>query len=451
MLNAAHDPTLITEQARRGFARLWDEPPGATNVQETVSGAFRTIVPLNAFAVARDAELCIADGFDALSEAYRLTGDINEFENQVELGRVRSKVVDVLNADIIAVHRYQGPDLLSLPLWPKSVPFGPEPFDGIPLFSIATDRMFRLANESHSPWRFWADWYQGLLDGKTVDWDLQRQIALIPSEDWDKGAEHIAAKIAEIQTKFLAAKAPLAETVEFNLETNKFRVVPIPIVNAALLGNTLAQIADALDDALADPANGLQETSLETRVLRRTLTRYGNDPQRIEMDFVSVAVGLRHQVEVSQDLPASSQLMALRHALEEGALAIRATHPEVAENRAIRATQALRELSPAQKQMLSNTLPLLEEISEGVMGEDFKEDVTTLVNDALLPVSTAAPRLPGVDASQRIFGRAAKMSVLAISADVVKKIDGHPAYKGLGIVQRLKWVVDLGLWLWGVI
>ena len=66
-----------------------------------------------------------------------------------------------------------------------------------------------------SEWSFWRDWYQGFLDGKPLDWDLQRRVALIPDDDWEKGPEHIAELIEEIRERFELEKR-IAE-----LETEK--------------------------------------------------------------------------------------------------------------------------------------------------------------------------------------------------------------------------------------
>jgi len=42
--------------------------------------------------------------------------------------------------------------------------------------------------DSHpTTWGFWRDWYQGMLDGKPMDWELQKRVALIPDDDWKKG------------------------------------------------------------------------------------------------------------------------------------------------------------------------------------------------------------------------------------------------------------------------
>ncbi|MBT2130351.1 hypothetical protein [Aliiroseovarius lamellibrachiae] len=83
-----------------------------------------------------------------------------------------------------------------------------EPLDAypIPSWAIAENNEFisLWGHEwmSASHWSFWRDWYQGFLDGKPLDWDLQRRVALIPDDDWEKGPEHIAQKIEEIRARF---------------------------------------------------------------------------------------------------------------------------------------------------------------------------------------------------------------------------------------------------------
>lgn len=258
-------------------------------------------------------------------------------------------------------------------------------------------------------WQFWADWYQGFVDSSPIDWELQRRVALIPNDDWAMGPEHIALKIKEIQAAYLAEKAPLAETVEINPATGNFRAVPIPVQNAPLIGTLLARVRDAVEDALQGK-NGLNQTSREVRVLERTVARYGNDPQRVEMDFTSVALGLRRQINETQELPASEDNLGLLEALEDGARGLRATHPEVAANRAILAAQVWREIGAEDKARLAEALPLLEAISEGKLAEDFAADIPALINDAILPAANFAPRLPG--AQVRLFNRVSKMALL---------------------------------------
>ncbi|MCE8508147.1 hypothetical protein KBY28_06770 [Ruegeria pomeroyi] len=49
---------------------------------------------------------------------------------------------------------------------------------------------------------FWHSWYQGFLDGKPLDWELQRRVALIDDAIWEAGPEAVAQEIARIERLF---------------------------------------------------------------------------------------------------------------------------------------------------------------------------------------------------------------------------------------------------------
>lgn len=49
---------------------------------------------------------------------------------------------------------------------------------------------------------FWREWYQGFLDGKPLDWELQRRVALIDDAIWEAGPEAVAQAIEKIRAKF---------------------------------------------------------------------------------------------------------------------------------------------------------------------------------------------------------------------------------------------------------
>jgi hypothetical protein len=61
-----------------------------------------------------------------------------------------------------------------------------------------------LINLEKDPWlnNYWSNWLSGLLKGVPIDWNLQREVALIPDADWDKGPAHIAELIEEIKARF---------------------------------------------------------------------------------------------------------------------------------------------------------------------------------------------------------------------------------------------------------
>ncbi len=300
-------------------------------------------------------------------------------------------------------------------------------------------------------WQFWIEWYQGMLDGAPMAWDLQLQIALIEDAIWNSGPEAVAAEIEAIKAQFLSEKAPLAEVVKFDDNIGAFRVIPQEIAKPTLLAATLSQVEDALDVVLADPSNGLNERSRETQVLRRSLLKYSNDPQRIEMDFFSAHAGLTRQILV-EDLPPSEANLALQRALEEGAQAVRATHPDVAENRHILNSQKIAELSTDQKAKLAGAQPLLEAISSGVMQEDFSDDIAYLLEDHFrvptFPPEFVAkhrnPILAESDEKYRTFGRLAQIAIqLLKSPQILDRIDGSAGYKAATIFLTVKELINL--------
>ncbi|WP_417831037.1 hypothetical protein [Terasakiella sp.] len=53
-----------------------------------------------------------------------------------------------------------------------------------------------------SHWSVWINWYEDRLNGKPFNWHFERERALIPEEDWEKGAAHVNALIAEMEKRY---------------------------------------------------------------------------------------------------------------------------------------------------------------------------------------------------------------------------------------------------------
>lgn len=303
-----------------------------------------------------------------------------------------------------------------------------------------------ISLEKH-PWGnvYWSDWLKGLLRGAPLDWNLQREVALIPDADWEKGPAHIADKIEEIKARFLADKAPLAEKLELNPETGKFFVTPVPARKPDLLNTTLEKTADALDDAL-NGRNGLLADDRVARVLRRCFEKYNHNPERIEMDFVDAHAGLTRQM-ASGELADSEEILSLTEVLKNGALDIRANHPDIAANRETRAARALQELTPEQKQQLEDAQPILEALTEGEAHQDMGADIPALINDMIGPVPDYAPP---VGPAVRVVNRAAKMSLMMRMKDFDMKLVEKCGYKSLEIFGALGVVIGIGLGIFGL-
>jgi hypothetical protein len=268
---------------------------------------------------------------------------------------------------------------------------------------------------SGGPWTFWTEWHARAMAGDPLPWDLQEKIALIPNDIWEAGPEAVAVEIERIEAEFLIKRLPQSDNIVFDHDEGVFRKETAPAAKPDLLGATLASVADALDDVLAEPANGLTERSRETRVLRRMLDRYGNDPQRIEMDCTGVHRALTRQILTTDELPASEANLALQEALLEAAQGIRATHPDIAENRRILSEQALRELPEEADDALKEALPVLQAITDETLGTEFAEDVLYLTEEMrsgpprALVAGERNPVLAGYDEKVRVFGRVGQM------------------------------------------
>lgn len=112
------------------------------------------------------------------------------------------------------------------------------------------------------------------------------------------------------EAEALAERLALAEELVQDADSGLFDVRPKEISKPDLLGATLGQISDAIEDVLATPSNGLNERSVEIRKLRRTLDRYANDPQRVEMDLTTVHGSLLRQI-ANGEIPSSGETGAL--------------------------------------------------------------------------------------------------------------------------------------------
>lgn len=103
--------------------------------------------------------------------------------------------------------------------------------------------------EQSRSWDFWRDWYQGFLDGKPLDWELQRRVALIPNEDWEKGPKHIAEKIEEIRQEFRARLASGAsDTTDPVTQREKDLIKQHVMANREALALTIASVLTQLAD-----------------------------------------------------------------------------------------------------------------------------------------------------------------------------------------------------------
>jgi hypothetical protein len=157
----------------------------------------------------------------------------------------------------------------------------------------------------------------------------------------------------------------------------------------------------------------------------------------------------------SRELPDNEDNLALINAVEEGVRGIRANHPEVAANREQLAQQAFQALEPEEKKRFEEALPVLAEISDPDLAEDFEQDIPELINDALRPLPDGAPPLPGAGAATRVFSRVSKMALVWERGEALHDSkEGKTARMivfGVNVGEMLYGLVQIGLRLLGVL
>jgi hypothetical protein len=92
---------------------------------------------------------------------------------------------------VISYSNEFGPGLHSIPIWGDKTP------DWIG--AIETEVRKELLKEDPETWSFWLRWWDGVLSGNQLDWDLQRHVALIPNEIWEQGPAAVAEAIRQIE------------------------------------------------------------------------------------------------------------------------------------------------------------------------------------------------------------------------------------------------------------
>ncbi|MBO6789678.1 MAG: hypothetical protein JJ894_03990 [Dinoroseobacter sp.] len=229
---------------------------------------------------------------------------------------------------------------------------------------------FRDTYEQDPVWGFWVKWYAAMWHGTPLDWALQTQIALIDNAIWEQGPEAVADKIREIEARSVANM--LAERIDVT-PAGRLTLVPQPFSSSPTVGLLLQTLEDALDDGTREGQNYLTEQSYQVVLLRRTLTRYGNDPQRIEMDVERARTSLLK--DIAEDiLPATTGNQDLVQVLEDIGGTLRLDDPEIARNRERLNKVRLGRISEDVGRQIAKVAVDVAAISDGLLQEDLLED-----------------------------------------------------------------------------
>lgn len=129
-------------------------------------------------------------------------------------------------------------------------------------------------SQSPSTWGFWERWYDSMFEGRPLDWNLQREVALIPDDDWKQGPEHIARLIAEIEARF-ALKTRIGELEEELARASRDRFgiggnnPPQAIESSPSISKEFTIIWAPLQDLKLEAESAIPDRSILRRSIKR--------------------------------------------------------------------------------------------------------------------------------------------------------------------------------------
>lgn len=184
-------------------------------------------------------------------------------------------------------------DLLATPLWHGNPP---------DWFRDADARMRAIWGREPATWDFWRRWWDGVLSGNQIDWDLQEAVALIPNEIWQSGPKAVAAEIARIEEmhrlrrevdelgRMLAEAKALAQVGETPANSRLHNQPPEPVDVVAELRRDLDRLRTEIGTASAELAKPLPSRTVLAAIGRSIAAYTGGKLDRM-LDAAAIEAG----------------------------------------------------------------------------------------------------------------------------------------------------------------
>ena len=232
-----------------GLAGTWPSP-------EVTNAAARAAAAADAADAADAARAAAADAADAAARAAAAVARAAYAAADAAFSRDAAAAYAADAADAAAAYAAFSRDaarfeagasaeaVFAAPLWADR--------EELPALSEARGRLFAFLDADREVWSFWARWYRGMFDGRPMDWELQRQVALIPDTVWQDGPAAVAREIARIEAPF-GPMAPEAARAQAK------RLMDRPKVAATAAKGLAAIIQMAMDAYRREVCNALPE------------------------------------------------------------------------------------------------------------------------------------------------------------------------------------------------
>lgn len=268
-----------------------------------------------------------------------------------------------------------GRDPGGLPLWPEENPFAK--------IWLETRRI----TLTRSPgWDFWVEWYDKALNGDAQDWPLLTKIALIDRKDWDQGADHVNALIADIRVKHLAETRPLGEDAIDMGADGLWHRAGHSDIDRDILQDACDRVTDTVKrirkSMKQGQGNALTALTDDLKRLDSVLRRYRDRPLRLHDTFLQVQRHIARDL-ASGELPDDHLVDDLSTDLGTAALDMRNACPKTAQVVAARASARFGALDERERNAIVQLAEAAASLSDEPLAAEFNEDAIDATNPAL--------------------------------------------------------------------
>ena len=267
------------------------------------------------------------------------------------------------------------------PLWPEEAP----------LANRWSQNRLRILAQGPG-WHFWVDWYDKALKGDPQDWPLLTKIALINPKDWEQGADHVNALIADIRLEHLAETRPLGEDAIDRGADGLWHRTGRSDIDRDILRDACGRVSDTVKrirkSMKQGQGNALTALTDDLKLLESVLRRYRDRPLRLHDTFLQVQRHIARDL-ASGELPDDHLVDDLRIDLGTAALDMRNACPKTAQVVAARASARFGALDERERTVIVQLAEAAASLSDEPLATEFAEDAADATNPAAPPEDVA--------------------------------------------------------------
>lgn len=299
----------------------------------------------------------------------------------------------------------------SLELWPDTPP---------EWFTKADAETRSIWAREPEHWRFWTRWWDSVIEGKLLNPDLLRDIALIPDETWQQGPGPVAKAIEAIEARYLETATPNGETIFINqdglFDRRPDHVSPAETITSVM--NALGRIVSRIRKEIEEDGGNCLYAQLEPHLAALELARVEcrDDARGLHDEMGAVWRNLQRQM-AKHELPKGDLLIeTLERVLDDGQIDLRREYEHVARAHRSRLAVRMRRDDGAASALIKELAPAVEAASAPRLGTEMVADAEKGTNPAVDPETQDVARYNFVSRLARMFNRAGKKGLEAASA-----------------------------------